>query len=98
MASSQAAPRVRNFIMTRQRRDVVPNHIGSGSGMKADQSGSSETLLTYQPSRQSQLPGLGETGGLARPPKRPQRTTIQTVANIELEAEPEGQGHLETVH
>jgi len=98
MASSQAVPRVRNLNMHRGRRDVVPDPIGSGSGIKADQSGSSQTLLTYQPSRRSQSPGPGESGVLARPPKRPQRTTIQRMGHIEPEAEPEGQGHLETVH
>jgi len=97
MASSQPTPRVGNLNMNRRRRDVVPDPIGSGSGMQADQSGSSQTLLTHQPSRQSQSPGPGETGVLARPPKRPRRTTIQTRANIEPEAEPDRQGHLETV-
>jgi len=55
-------------------------------------------LLTHPPSCRSQSPGLGETGVLARPLKRPRRTTIQTRANIEPGAEPDGQGHLETVH
>jgi len=98
MASSQPAPRVGNLNMNWRRRDVVPDRIGSGSGMQEDESGSSQTLLTHQPSRRSQSPGPGETGVLARLPKRPRRTTIQTRANIEPEAEPDGQGHLETVH
>ena len=66
--------------------------------MQADESASSRMLLIHHPSCRSQSPGLGETGVLARPPKRPRRTTIQTRANIEPEAEPDGQGHLETVH
>jgi len=70
MASSQPAPGVGNLNMNRRRRDVVPDPTGSGSEMQADQSGSSQTLLTYQPSRRSQSPGRGETGVLARPPKR----------------------------
>jgi len=98
MASSQPAPRVGNLNMNGRRRDVVPDPIGSGSGIQADESGSSQTLLTHQPSRRSQSPGPGETGVLARPPKRPRRTTIQTRANIEPEAEPDGKGHLETVN
>jgi len=97
MASSQPAPRVGNLNMNGRRREVVPDLIGSGSGMQADESGSSQTLLTHQPSRRSQSPGPGETGVLARPPKRPRRTTIQTRANIEPKAEPARQGHLETV-
>jgi len=80
------------------RRDVVPDPIGSGSGMQADQYGSCQTLLTHQPSRRSQSPGPAETGVLARPPKRPRRMTIHTRANIEPGAEPEGQGHFENVH
>jgi len=98
MASSQPAPRVGTLNMNGRRRDVVPDPIGSGSGMQADKSGSSQTLLTHQPSHRSQSPGLGETGVLARPPKHPRRTTIQTRSNIEPEAEPDGQGYLETVH
>jgi len=98
MASSQPAPRVGNLNMNGHRRDVVPDPIGSRLGMQADESGSSQTLLTHEPSRRSQSPGPGETGVLARPPKRPRRMTIQTRANIEPEAEPDGQGHLETVH
>ena len=90
MASSQPAPRVGNLNMNARRRDVVPDPIGSGSGMQADKSGSSQTLLTHQPSHRSQSPGLGETGVLARLPKHPRRTTIQTRANIEPEAEPDG--------
>jgi len=98
MASSQPVPRVGHSNMNRGRRNVGPDPIGSGSGMEADESGSSHTLLTHQPSCRSQSPGAGETAVLARPPKRPQRTTIQTRANIEPEAEPDGQGHLETIH
>jgi len=98
MGSSQPAPRVGNLNMNGRRRDVVPDPIGSGSRMQADESGSSQTLLTLQPSRRSQSPGPGETGVLARPPKCSRRTTIQTRANLEPEAEPDGQGHLETVH
>jgi len=98
MAFSQPAPRVGNLNMNARRCHVVPDPIGSGSGMQADESGSSQTLLTHQPSRRSQSPGPGETGVLARPPKCPRRTTIQTRANIEPEAEPDGQGYLETVH
>jgi len=98
MASSQPAPRVGNLNMNGRRRDVVPDPIGSGSGMQADESGSSQTLLTHQPSRRSQSPGPGEPGVLAGPSKRPRRMTIQTGANIEPEAEPDGQGHLQTVH
>jgi len=97
MASRQPAPRVGNLNINRRRGDVVPHSIGSGSGMRADEPGSSQTLLTHKPSRRSQSPGLGETGVLARPPKRPRRTPIQTWLNIEPEAEPDGQGHLETV-
>jgi len=98
MASSQPAPQVGNFNMNGGRRDVVSDPIGSGSGMQAEESGSAQTLLTHQPSRRSQSPGPGETGALARPPKCPRRTTIQTRVNFEPEAEPDGQGHLETVH
>jgi len=98
MASSQTAPRVGNLNMNGRRRDVVPDPIGSGSGMQADESGRSQALLTHQPSHRNQSPGLGETGVLARPPKQPRRTSIQTRANIEPEAEPNRQGHLETVH
>jgi len=98
MASSKPAPQVGNLNMNGRRLDGVPDPIGSGSGMQADESGSSQTPLTHQPSRRSQSPGPGETGVLARPPKRPQRTTIQTRANIEPEAEPHGQGPFETVH
>jgi len=98
MASSQPAPRVGNLNMKGRRRDVVPNPSGSRSGMQADESGSSQTLLTHQPSRRSQSPGPGETGVPARPPKRSRRTTIQSRANIQPEAEPDGQGHLATVH
>jgi len=98
MASCQPAPRVGNLNMNGCRRNVVPNPIGSGSGMQGDESGSSQTLLTHQPSCRSQSPGPGETRVLARPPKRPRRTTIQTRASIEPEVEPDGQGHLETVY
>jgi len=98
MASSQPAPQVGNLNMNGGRRDVVRDPIESGSGMTADESGSSQTLLTHQPSRRSQSPGPGETGVLARLPKRPRRTTIQTRANIEPEAEPDGHGYLETLH
>jgi len=98
MASSQPAPQVGHMNMNGRRGDVVPNPIGSGSGMQADESGTSQTLLTHQPSRRSQSPVPGETGVLARPPKRPRRTTIQTRANIEPQAEPDGQRPLETVH
>jgi len=94
MASTQLAPRVGNLNMNGRRHDIVPDPIGSGSGMQADESGSSQTLLTHQPSRRSQSPGPGETRVLARPPKRPRRTTIQTRASIKPEAEPDGQGHL----
>ena len=98
MASRQPAPRVGNLNMNGGRCEIVPDPIGSGSGMQADKSASSQTLLIHQPSRRSQSPGQGETGVLARPPKHPRRTTIQTRANIEPEADPDGQGHLETVH
>jgi len=98
MASSEPAPRVGNLNMNGRRRDVVPNPIGSGSGMQTDQFGSSQTLPTHLSSRRSQSPGPGETSVLARQPQRPRRTTIETRANIEPEAEPDGQGHLETVH
>jgi len=98
MASSQPAPRVGNLNMNGRRHDVVPDPIGSGSGMQAEQSGSSQTLLTHQPSHESQSLSLGETRVLERLPKRPRRTTIQTRANIKPEVEPERQGHLETVH
>jgi len=98
MASSRPAPRVGNLNMDGRRCDVVPNPIGSRSGIQADESGSSQTLLTHQPWRRSQSPGPGETGVLARPPKRPRRTTIQPRTNIEPEAEPDGHGHFETVH
>jgi len=84
--------------MNRRRRDVVPGPIGCGSGMQAEESASSQTLLTHQPSRRRQSPGPGETGVLASPPKCPRRTTIQTRANIEPEGASIGQGHLETVH
>ena len=97
MASSQPAPRVGNLNMNGRRRDIVPDPIGSGSGMQADESGSFQKLLTHQPSRRSQSPGPGEVRVLARAPKSPRRTTIQTRANIAPEAEPDGQGHLETV-
>jgi len=66
--------------------------------MQVDESGSSQMLLTDQLSRRSQSPGPGETRVLARPPKLLRRTTIQTSANIEPEMEPDGQGHLDTVH
>ena len=69
MAFSQTAPRVGNLKMNGRRHDVVPDPIGSGLGMQADESGSSQTLLTHQLSRRSQSPGLGETGVLARLPK-----------------------------
>jgi len=98
MASSQPAPRVGNLNRNAGRRDVVPDPIGSGSGMQAAKSGSSQTLSTHQPWRPSQSPRPSETGVVARPLKRARRTTIQTRANIEPEAEPDGQGHLETVH
>jgi len=71
MADSQPAPRVGNLNMNGRRRDVVPDPIGYGSGMQADESGSSQKLLTHERSRRSQSPGPGETGVLARPPKRP---------------------------
>jgi len=98
MASSQPAPRVGNFNMNGHRHDVVPDPIGSGSRMQAEESGSSQTLLTHQPSHESQSLSSGETRVLARLPKRPQRTTIQTRANIEPEVGPDRQGPLETVH
>jgi len=98
MASSQPAPRVGNLNINGCRRDVVPDPIESGSRSQADQSGSCQTLLTHQPSRQTQSPRLGDTGLLARPPEHPRGTTIQTRANNEPNAEPDGQGHLETVH
>jgi len=98
MASSQTAPRVGDLNMNGRRHDIVPNPIGSGSGMQADESGGSQTPLTHQPSRLRQSSRPCETGVLARPPKRQRRTTIQTRANIEPEAEPDGQGRLETVH
>jgi len=71
MASSQPAPRVGNLNMNGRRRDVVPNPIGSGLGMQGDESGSSQTLLTHQPSCRSQSPGPGERRVLARLPKLP---------------------------
>jgi len=98
MASSQPALRVGNLNINGPRHDVVPDPIGSRSGMQADESGSSQTLLTHQPWRRSQSRGQGETGVLARLPKRPRRTTIQTRVNIEPQTEPNGQGHLETFH
>ena len=93
MVSSQQTPRIGN--LNSRRRDVVPDPIGSGSGMQPDESGSS---LLNQASRRSKSPVPSGTGVLARPPKCPRRTTIQTRANIEPEMEPDGQGHLETVH
>ena len=98
MASSQPATQVGNLNMNGRRRDIVPDPFGSGSEMRPDESGSSQTLLTHQPSRRSQSPCLGETGVLARLPKRPRRTTIQTRANSEPKAEPDRQGHLQTIH
>jgi len=98
MASSQPTPGVGNLNMNGYRHDLVPDDIGSASGMQADKSGSSQTLATHQASRRSQSQGPGETGVLSRPPKRPRRTTIQTRANIEPETEPDRQAHLETVH
>ena len=98
MVSSQPAHRVGNLNVNGRRREVVADPIGSGSGIQADESGSCQTLFTHQPSRRSQSPGPGETRVLARQPKRPRRMTIQTRANIEPDAEPDGQGHLETVH
>jgi len=98
MASGQPAPRVDYLNMNQHTRDVVPDPIGSGSGMQADESGSSLTFVTHQPSRRSQSPGPGETWVLSRPPKRPPITTIQTRANIEPEAEPDRQRHLATVY
>ena len=90
MASSQPAPQVGNLnMMNGCRCYIVPDSIGSGLGMQADESGSCQTLLSHQPSRRSQSPGLGETGVLARLPQRPRRTTIQIRANIEHEAEPD---------
>jgi len=98
MASSQPSPQVGTMSVIECRRDFVPNAIGSRSGMQANQSGISKPLLTHQPSGRSQSPSSGETGVLARRSKRPRRRTIQTRANIEPEAEPNGHGHLETVH
>jgi len=90
MASCQPAPQVGNLnMMNGCRCYIVPDSIGSGLGMQADESGSCQTLLSHQPSRRSQSPGLGETGVLARLPQRPRRTTIQIRANIEHEAEPD---------
>ena len=93
MVSSQQTPRIGNW--NGRRRDVVPDPIGSRSGMQPDESGIS---LLNQASRQSKSPVPSGAGVLARPPKRSRRTTIQTTANIEPETEPNGQGHLETVH
>ena len=71
MASTQPAPRVGNLNIHSGRRDVVPDPIGSESGMQADESGSSKTLLTAERSRRSQSRSLGETGVQARQPERP---------------------------
>ena len=73
----------------------MPNPIGSRSGMQPNESGSS---LLNQASHQSKSPAPSRTEVLATPPKRHKGTTIQTMVNIELKTEPNGQGHLETVH
>jgi len=98
MASSRPALRVGILNMNWRSRHIVPDPIGSGAGMQADESGSSLTLLTAQPSRRGQSPGPYGTEVLARPPLCLRRMTIQTRVNIEPEAQPDGHGHLETVH
>jgi len=98
MASSQLRPRVANLNRNGRSCDIVVSPIGSRLGIQAPHSGSSQTRLTHQPSCRSPSPSLGETGVLARPPKCPQTTTIQTRANIQPEMEPDKQADLQTVH
>ncbi|PUU77999.1 hypothetical protein B9Z19DRAFT_1065385 [Tuber borchii] len=96
---SQLTPGVQAIIQNGCRRGVLLGSRGSGSGSQQNQSCFSPmTLNNYQPSRWSLSPGSNETSIPAKPPKRPQRSTIQTRVYIEPEADHNVQDYWETVH
>jgi len=49
IASSEPTPRVGNLDINRCRHDLVPDSIGSRSGMLGDESGSYKTHLPHKP-------------------------------------------------
>jgi len=95
---SQPTPRVGN--LNGRRRQVVPDGIRSArlsSGTQQNQSGSSpSTLPNEQPSHVRPTPP-NATRALERPPKGPQRRTIQSRTYTDIETEPDAQVPTETV-
>ena len=97
-SGSQPTPRVGN--LSGCRRQVETDGIRSASsrsGTQQTQSGGSpSTLPNERPSRVCPRPP-GVTGVLERPPKSPQRRTIQSTTYNYIETEPDAQAPTETV-
>jgi len=94
---SQPAPRVGNLY--RHERDTVPVDRGSRSGTQRTETGSSHSTRTMlaescnshstQWSGQSSSPPQSTRRLLSRPSKRPRRSTLQTTAYTEPDAQPQ---------
>jgi len=94
---SQPAPRVGNLY--RHRRDAVPVDRGSGSGTQRTETGSSHSTRTMpaescssrgtRSSGRSSSPPQSTRRLLSRPSKRPRRSTLQTTAYTDPDAQPQ---------
>ena len=94
----QPTPRVGN--LNRGSCQVIPDGIPSRRsrwGTQQNQSGSSPSILpNEQPSHVRPTPP-NATGALEKPPKRPQRRTIQSTTYTNIKTEPDAQVPTETV-